>query len=47
MHIKGKSSQVKIRALESMINEKGEIFFGGKEIKLNECFYFPSIGHQD
>jgi len=31
MHGKGKSSQVKIKALELMINEKGDFFFGGKE----------------
>jgi hypothetical protein len=46
MHVKGNSSQIKIRTLESMINEKGELFFGGKEKKLNECFHFPFIGHQ-
>jgi len=31
MHGKGKSDQVKIKSLKLMINEKGEIFFGGKE----------------
>jgi hypothetical protein len=31
MHVKRKLDQVKIKALESMINEKGEILFGGKE----------------
>jgi len=31
MHGKGKLGQFKIKALKSMINEKGEMFFGGKE----------------
>jgi hypothetical protein len=41
MHGKGKSSQVKIKALELMINEKGEFFLVEKKKKLNECFHFP------
>jgi hypothetical protein len=34
MHVKRKLGQVKIKALESMINEKGEIFFDGKRIEV-------------
>ncbi len=31
MHINGQSNQVKVKALKLMLNEKDEIFLGGKE----------------
>jgi len=40
MHGKGKSDQVKIKSLKLMINEKGEIFFGGKEKEIKWMFPF-------